>query len=58
MKKCDIKEIGILFLTNYSTINTNIYCRLKREEILNLTIFVPFSLLQLRIIRGTYSKYF
>ena len=58
MKKCDIKEIGILFSTNYSTINTNIYCRLKREEILNLTNFVPFSLLQLRIIRVTYSKYF
>ena len=46
------------FCTNYSTISANVYYTLKIEEILNLTIFVRFSFLQLRIIRGTYSKYF
>ena len=46
------------FFTNYSTVSTNVYCTIKIKEILNLTIFVPFSLLQLRNIRGTYSKYF
>ena len=56
-KKCYIKGKRILFCTNYSTISTNVYCTLKIEEILNLTIFVPFIFLQLRNVRGTYSKY-
>ena len=34
------------FFTNYSTVSTNVYCTIKIQEILNLTIFVPFSLLQ------------
>ena len=34
------------FFTNYSTVSTNVYCTSKIKEILNLTIFVPFSLLQ------------
>ena len=58
MYKCYTKGMRILFCTDYSTINTNIYYTLKIEEILNLTIFVRFSFLQLRNIRGTYCKYF
>ena len=46
------------FFTNYPVISINVYCTLKKEEILNLTIFVRFSFLQLCIIWGTYSKYF
>ena len=46
MSKCYIKGTPILF------------CTLKIEEILNLTIFVRFSFLQLRNIRGTCAKYF
>ena len=49
---------SFLFCTNYSTISTNVCCTLKKEEILNLTIFVSFSFLQLRNIRGIYSKNF
>ena len=48
----------ILFCPYCSTTSTNVYCAHKKEEILNLTIFVRFSFLQLRNIRGTYSKYF
>ena len=44
--------------TKYSRITTNVFCTLKIEEILNLAIFDPFSFLQLRNIRGTYTKYF
>ena len=58
MQKSYIKGTSTLLCTKYSTISTNVHCTLKIEEILNLTIFVPFSLLQLRNIRGTYFKYF
>ena len=58
MQKCYIKGTCIIFCTNYSTISPNVYCTLKIEEVLNLTIFVRFSFLQLRNIRRTYSKYF
>ena len=58
MQKSYIKGTPTLLCTKYSTISTNVHCTLKIEEILNLTIFVPFSFLQLRIIRGTYFKYF
>ena len=34
------------------------YWELKKEEILNWTIFGLFSFLSLHIIRGKYSKYF
>ena len=43
-----ILQLGLTFIAH----------TLKIEEILNLTIFVRFSFLQLRNIRGTYSKYF
>ena len=52
-----IKLIRVLFSTNYSTIRTNFYCTLKIEEILNLTILVRLSFLQLCNISGTSSKY-
>ena len=35
-----IKLIRVLFSANYSTIRTILYCTLKIEEILNLSIFV------------------
>ena len=31
---------------------------LKKEEIVNMTIFLPFTFLELHNIRGTYPKYF
>ena len=58
MQKTYIKGTPTLLCTKYSTIRTNIHCTLKIEKILNLTIFVPFSFLQLRNISGTYFKYF
>ena len=57
MQKCYIKGTPTLLCTKYSTISPNVHCTVKIKEILNLTIFVPFTLLQLRIIRGTNSKY-
>ena len=57
MQTCYIKETRILFCTNYSTISTNVYCTLKIAETLNLRILVRFSFLQLRNIRGAFSKY-
>ena len=53
-----MKLAHILFFINYSRNSTNLYCILKREEILNLTIFARFSFLQLHNIRGTCFKYF
>ena len=53
-----IKLIHVLFSENYSTIRTIFYCTLKIEEILNLTIFVRISFMQLCNISGTSSKYF
>ena len=43
---------------NYCAPVTKKYCALKQQEILNLTIIFFFRFLQLRNIRGTYSKYF
>ena len=57
MQKSYNKEKRMLFCTNYSTISTAVYCTLKRDEILNLTIFVLFSFLQLTNISKTYSQY-
>ena len=51
-------ETLLQFLENYCAAVTKRYWALKKEEILNLTIFVLFSFFQLRNIRGTYSKYF
>ena len=31
---------------------------LKKEEIVNMTVFILFTFLELHNIRGTYSKYF
>ena len=58
MEKRYTKGTPIVFCTNYSTIGANVYCTLKIEKILNLTIFVPFNFLQLRNIRGASFKYF
>ena len=57
MHKGYIKLTRVLFSANYSTIRTNFYCTLKTKEILNLTILVRFSYLQLCNISGTSSKY-
>ena len=47
-----MKEKRLLFSTINSTVCTKFYSTLKIEEILNLAIFVLFSFLQLRNIRG------
>ena len=48
----------LFFLENYCAAVSKKYWALKKEEILNLKIFVFFRILQFRNIRGTYSKYF
>ena len=40
MQKSYMKGTPTLLCTKYSTISTNVHCT---QEILNLTIFVPFS---------------
>ena len=51
-------ETLLCFCENYCAAVIKKYWALKKQEILNLTVFVLFSLLQFRNIRGTYSKYF
>ena len=43
------------FLQNFSSAVTKKYWALKKEEIVNLKIFVLFRFLKLLNIRGTYS---
>ena len=45
------------FSTDYFTVVLQIYCAHKIEVIENLKTFVLFSFLNLRNMRGTYSKY-
>ena len=45
-------------LQNYCAALNNKYWAVKKEEIVNLGIFVLFSFLQLCNIRWTYSKHF
>ena len=47
----------LFFLENYCAAVSKKYWRLNKQEILSLTIFVLFGILQFRNIRGTYSKY-
>ena len=56
MQRCYIKWTH--FLENYCAAFTKTYWALKKEETVNLTIFVLFTFFYLRNIRGTYSKYF
>ena len=53
-----MKRTHLRFSINYFTVVSKIDCTLKIDETVNLTIFTLFSFLQLRNIRGTYSKYF
>ena len=57
-KNLYIKWTRLRFSTHYFTVLPKIYCALKIEVIENLKIFVLFSFLNLRNIKGTYSKYF
>ena len=58
MWKCYITGTNLRLSTNYLTVVITTYCALKIEELLNHKKFVIFSFLELRYIRGTYSKYF
>ena len=53
-----MKRIHLRFSINYFTVVSKIDCTLKIDETVNLTMFTLFSFLQLRNIKGTYSKYF
>ena len=53
-----MKRTHLRFSINYFTVVSKIDCTLKTDETVNLTMFTLFSFLQLRNIRGTYSKYF
>ena len=53
-----MKRTHLRFSINYFTVVSKIDCTLKIDETVNLTMFTLFSFLQLRNIRGTYSKYF
>ena len=53
-----MKRTHLRFFINYFTVVSKIDCTLKIDETVNLTMFTLFSFLQLRNIRGTYSKYF
>ena len=53
-----MKRTHLRFSINYFTAVSKIDCTLKIDETVNLTMFTLFSFLQLRNIRGTYSKYF
>ena len=53
-----MKRTHLRFSINYFTVVSKINCTLKIDETVNLTMFTLFSFLQLRNIRGTYSKYF
>ena len=46
------------FPQNYCAAVTKKYWAVKKEEIVNMSIFLLFSFLQLCNITGTYSKYF
>ena len=48
----------LFFLENYCAAVSKKYWALKKQEILNLTIFVLTRFLQFRNIWGRYSKYF
>ena len=53
-----MKRTHLRFSINYFTVVSKIDCTLKIDETVNLTMFTLFSFLQLRNIKGTYSKYF
>ena len=53
-----MKRTHLRLSINYFTVVSKIDCTLKIDETVNLTMFTLFSFLQLRNIRGTYSKYF
>ena len=53
-----MKRTHLRFSINYFTVVSKIDCTLKIDETVNLTMFTLFRFLQLRNIRGTYSKYF
>ena len=58
LEKCDIKRKHRLFFKNYCATVTKKIWTLKKEEIVNLTIFVLFSSLKFSNVRGRFCKYF
>ena len=56
--KTYIKGTLLRFSKSYSAVVTKTYLVLKKEKIVNMTIFFLFSCLLLTRLRGTYSKYF
>ena len=58
IEKCDIKRKLLCFFLNYCAAVSKKFWALKKEEVVNLTIFVLFSFFKSSNIRGTSSKYF
>ena len=58
LEKCDIKRKHLWFFKNYCAAVTKKFWALKKEKIVNLTIFVLFSFLKFSNIRGRFCKYF
>ena len=48
----------LCFYENYCTAVTKTYCSLKKEQIVNMKIFVLCCFLNLRSVRGRHSKFF